>query len=265
MSGFKNPFALKDGSIITISDALLDSNSSSCDYLCPSCSEKLKLRTGETNSCHFSHSDVLICSRLRSYMSGLNYFIKDFLENEPFFVIPKLECFYVLKPNCKFDENSFGKEIFFTSQNESYKYSKERSILISNPIKISFDKIEIEYLHGFPEKVIAYYHNKKLAFVAVPPVDIISKTFKMTGYKDCSTIGVNFPTSDFFSTATKPQILAYLNDNPDAFFWLSNNNETCKTEALQKINADNNYYQSKVKQRNFSRHFQSNAKYKQYK
>lgn len=184
-SDVKNPFALRDGRIITISDLNDDEHGLSCNSVCPFCHDRFEARLGEKRIHHFAHTGEG-CDQISAYLTGLYSFIKEFLSSGEQFPIPELGIsFYVGTRPLSIDgapgssRITYGKEpgMHYRFIHEAFFQSFESCDLIVEKNKR-------------PSALIAHFKGKRLAFVIKPPKTICND-FIAKPYEDIATIEIN--------------------------------------------------------------------------
>jgi hypothetical protein len=138
MEGAKNPFAIRNGKIITIKDLTPDERGLDCKSQCPACGGDFIARMGEVLVHHFAHSKEA-CDEVVAYTTGLYKLIHQILNNGVPFYVPALIIEY-----------SFSYKYVMTEQNvkdyvriiQEKVYVEDNAIKIADGREITFDTID---------------------------------------------------------------------------------------------------------------------------
>ena len=84
----KNPFGLRDGSIVTIEDISESERGKKCGCVCPSCGAALIARKGEEREHHFAHDPNHPCDERIAMMISSYTLLKEALEEKGEFCYP---------------------------------------------------------------------------------------------------------------------------------------------------------------------------------
>lgn len=85
----KNPFGLRDGSIVTIEDISESERGKKCGCVCPSCGAALIARKGEEREHHFAHDPNHPCDERKAMMISSYTLLKEALEEKGEFHYPE--------------------------------------------------------------------------------------------------------------------------------------------------------------------------------
>lgn len=87
MSEIRNPFAKRNGRIITINDLSQDENGLKCNCECPACGGIFVARMGEVRVWHFAHSGEP-CEAKKQFINSIYQFVAQALEDKGYFYFP---------------------------------------------------------------------------------------------------------------------------------------------------------------------------------
>ncbi len=161
-------YALKDGKAIHISEV---ESGLKCNCICPACGEPLIARKGQKLIHHFAHKANSECEY--GYQTSLHLAAKDILSKHKTMVVPAVVI-------------------------DFYQHGgSDKRVKISEPKKISFDKIVLERKQGeiIPD-VIAYVGNKKLYIEIFVTHSIDEKKLSRIKAENISTIEVDLSNTD---------------------------------------------------------------------
>lgn len=136
----KNPFAIRDGKVISVSDLSPEESGLACNCSCYFCHVPMIARMGQVNVKHFSHSGTG-CNEEKTFRVLLYRLLKEVLEERCHMQLPGLYINYRL-PIFPSDEEKAKKSIMF-----SYKPFHSKDFIckeIIKPILLIVD--ECEYL-----------------------------------------------------------------------------------------------------------------------
>ncbi len=100
----KNPFGLRDGIIVHISDITKAENGLRCQCVCPHCNSVLIARLGNTNVHHFAHRNEDCTFALET---ALHFFAKQVLEETKYICLPEVEYIWHGRKTVLYPESSF--------------------------------------------------------------------------------------------------------------------------------------------------------------
>jgi hypothetical protein len=231
MSILKNPFAIKDGKTIVISDLNDYERGADCNCKCPLCNanfiSKFSKRIGGRISDHFAHAKGFKCDEHDSYLMGLYSLIKHFIENDRKLYIPALFAYvnipdYIIKEDFIITEESLNPYIGLTIEGKGI-YSKKYIVYESK--EMTFDSCEIEInSKGLAEALILTCGNRKLAIKINPP-STFCKDFYASPYKDFDIATLVFDASGFndeFYTLKSDELRKLIMSQKALWYWLNN-------------------------------------------
>ena len=209
MREVKNPFAIRDGQIITIEDVPDSERGFACNSFCPNCGQRFQARIGKERIPHFAHEEGA-CDSVVSVMKGLYKLLVQGILMEGYYRYP--DCYaYSRFPQYAFVSETDGEKYIYVSSEAEHGYS---TVIRSEIIPVS--DIDIIYnSKDIPEAALITYQEHKLALVIVQPSSIC-KTYNIKPYKDYSTVIVNHPI-DLYHTSSQDMFKEMINNQ----FWLS--------------------------------------------
>lgn len=227
----KNPFAIRDGHIITINDLPASENGLRCKCFCPYCKGSFEARMGEINRWHFAHTNAG-CDEETAYLCGLYEVLRERLILKPFSLPACSICFRMPKdPHVRVDLDNLKDYVFCRTmpvkQEEVLKTFSQSSIPFQNAEIIKTGN------NQRPEAIRATLGNKELYFVITPP-DSVCREFSSKPYNGKSTIEINLRKQAKKLDTGKIEDDYALFESPEVCHWLWSN----KAEAfIEEINA----------------------------
>jgi hypothetical protein len=110
MEGAKNPFAIRNGKIITIKDLTPDERGLDCKSQCPACGGDFIARMGDVLIHHFAHSKEA-CDEVVAYTTGLYKLIHQILGTGVAFYVPALVVTYRFSYKYELDESNISDHV----------------------------------------------------------------------------------------------------------------------------------------------------------
>lgn len=227
----KNPFGLRDGRLVLISDLGEGERGLACKCVCPNCKEPFEARLGRIRVHHFAHSGAG-CDETAAYLAGLYGFIKEYLETHAI-LLPEVRVYYsvnawnntiITKENCR-------EEIRLSPEGVSWP----RCRVANQAVSVRFDRVEIiKEKNERPEALLACYREKRMAFVVTPP-ETVCRKMQAKPYEDIATLEVLLSDkADLISRVTSKEMESFFSD-PENYQWIS----TPSVEKLiPEINAE---------------------------
>ncbi len=229
----KNPFAVRDGAVITISDISERERGLDCNCYCPHCHGRFEARLGAIRIHHFSHLSGG-CDEEAAFVSGLYSLFLEYIVNNDV-VIPKLSVFWA------YSKHAYTKEDFFERISYVPTMGRNNEELLLNQKQLRFESAEIAHKNNLPCAILAHCKGRTLAFCLVPP-PTVCKTYSAKAYKEISSLAVDLHTLDF-NAMNREQLFESFARKLRSARWLFN----CRTiDALEKINQKNSQWQETV-------------------
>ena len=226
----KNPFAIRDGQIITINDIPSDENGLRCNCFCPHCKGSFEARMGKVRTWHFAHT-TSGCDAELAYLSGLYEMLRSFILSEPV-NLPELDIYFRMSryQTDYLDAANLRNRISFCQEHDDCV-----QVAHYRESRIKFETAEIikSGSNERPVAVEASVGGKTLAFVITPP-DTVCKDYYPKAYKECSTVEVGLRDyGERIVHADRNRINELLRDR-NLYRWLwSNKAENC----IDNVNA----------------------------
>lgn len=99
----KNPFGLRDGIIVHISDITKAEKGLRCQCVCPHCDSVLIARLGDKNVPHFAHVKEDCSFGLET---ALHFFTKQVLEETKYIRLPNVTYYWQTRENVLYPEHT---------------------------------------------------------------------------------------------------------------------------------------------------------------
>ncbi len=229
----KNPFAVRDGAVITISDISERERGLDCNCYCPHCHGRFEARLGEIRIHHFSHLSGG-CDEEAAFVSGLYSLFMEYIVNNDV-VIPKLSVFWA------YSKHAYTKEAFFERISYVTTMGRYNEELLLNQTQLRFESAEIAHKNNLPCAILAHCKGRTLAFCLVPP-PTVCKTYSAKAYKEISSLAVDLHTLDF-NAMNREQLFESFAQKLRFAKWLFNSRAI---DALDRVNQKNSQWQEKV-------------------
>ena len=99
----RNPFAMRDGRMLLISDLTGDERGLKCRAVCPECKGAFEAKMGEVKVHHFAHTKDA-CDETAAFIKSLLLFVKQMIEDDGTFTSDKEEVrlFFKLKKSTEY-------------------------------------------------------------------------------------------------------------------------------------------------------------------
>jgi len=192
MVDLKNPFGLRNGKIITISDIPEEERGLSCDCVCPLCRDRFEARMGTKRRHHFAHNGEG-CDQIAAYLTGLYMSLQGLLLAEAF-PLPELGISFrngwtPLTESA--DRYNAGRFVYGRNP------SMDEYRMISKAVAIKFESTEIVSSEKSrrPKALLAHFHGRTLAFVIKAP-DTVCKEFDAHPYQNMATVKIDLTSCE---------------------------------------------------------------------
>lgn len=236
----KNPFGIRNGKVIVISDLSEAERGLRCHCSCPNCNGELVARMGDIKIHHFAHTKDA-CDETVAFVTGLFHLIMQLIHDTGSFRAPSLVVAYHL-PYTGMTKENVEQYVQIIQAYQQNLYGD--SIVIAEGKVFSVNSIEL--MHNKKKQadaLIITAKQRKLAVRILPPPDCKSVT--MNPYMDLPTLVFDARDIDFHSM-TSAGIKSELIDNKRRWRWISNGKVTTvynrvygeyqkQQEELQKI------------------------------
>jgi hypothetical protein len=217
MSYLKNPFGLRNGIIVLISDLSINQRGAKCGCVCPNCGGELIARMGEVVAHHFAHTKDA-CDETAAFMHGMFHIIMQFIQESKEFYAPALaaSCKFP-SPNIGMTRETVGQFVQIVHEDDEFF---ENIVVIAEGRIVNVDDAEIAYnTKSQAEAIVIAVGKKKLAIRVQPPQ--ICKAITPSPYLDLPTLVFDASDIDFHSM-TSEGVKAETLSNPRRWTWLAN-------------------------------------------
>ena len=216
----KNPFALRDGKIIVISDLTLAERGLKCGAVCPECKGEFKAKMGEVKAHHFAHTKDA-CDETAAFIKSLLLFVKQMIEDEAAFYAPALKLVYRMT-NYEFDREDIGEYVRIVTDDQDLDFGKHKMV-VCDESKFRVDINGVEMIldgKGRAEALIVKVKNRenRLAVRVWPPR--LCKSEIPRPFGDLPTLVCDAREIDFYD-APSEQIIAHLKEHK-IWHWIQN-------------------------------------------
>jgi len=218
MDRLRNPFAIRNGSVIMIEDLSLQERGLNCHCKCPACNGDFIARMGDIKIHHFAHSKDA-CDEALSYTAGLYRLIQQILGNGIPFYIPALVIAYTIPNDVLLDEYNIDSHIKFVRES----YDRPNSMLVSAGRYIAFESAElcVDRKNRIQALELTFM-NSRIALKVVPP-DTVCKKTTVSPHKDIATLALNFTDdAEKIQTSNSKMFQEYLLSKRLDKHWVSN-------------------------------------------
>lgn len=213
MTILRNPFALRNGEIITIEDLTESERGISCQCICPSCKAPFEARLGKKRAHHFAHTGVG-CSEETAYIHGLFLLLKEYVESGNPICLPALSFFFSASTRITFDKTNLLDYIGF-----EWLHQYDTVVNCMPGKSVFFDHAEIIFKGERPSILILSKKESKLAVVVKPPASVCKET-NPKRYRDLATVVLDLQDYDYeISGGKKEEIFRFLQTDR-LFRWL---------------------------------------------
>ncbi len=214
----KNPFALRDNSVVMIEDISIDEKGLRCNCICPSCKEPFEAKMGDIRRHHFSHSGKG-CDEINAYLTGLYMLLNEFFSNGNKLKLPSAVVGFSLSDNYCLTEENVAENTWLCKKTRN----KDNEIVLFDGSEVEFDSSYVKVGNdGRPSAIIAQSNGRKLAIRITPP-DTVCRNGEAKRYKDYPTIEVDLSDlEDQLQQFKKADFYNYLSENEDIYRWIYN-------------------------------------------
>ena len=218
MEKLRNPFAIRNGSIIMIEDLTMSERGLRCQCKCPACNGDFIARMGEIKVHHFAHGKDS-CDEVIAYTSGLYKLISQILGHRIPFYVPALVISYSLPYNGVLDINNVDSHIKIISEN----YDIANKLVVSAGRHISFESVDLCFNKKNHIQALELTHmGSKMAIKVMPP-DTICKTAAVSPHKDMATLVLDFSgDAEMIQTSNSKAFQNYLLSEHPKKYWIYN-------------------------------------------
>ena len=213
MSILRNPFALRNGEIITIEDLTENDRGINCNCICPSCKAPFEARLGKRRTHHFAHTGAG-CSEETAYIHGLFLLLKEFVESGNPICLPALSFFFNASTRITFDETNLLDHIGF-----EFLHSYDTVVNCMPKKKVYFDQAELIFKSDRPSVLVLSKKESKLAVVVKPPASVCKETIPKK-YRDLATVVLDLQDYDYELTGSKKEEIFQFLQTDRLFRWL---------------------------------------------
>ena len=233
MADLKNPFALRDDTVVMIEDVPSSERGLKCKCVCPACKGPFEARLGNIRVHHFAHNGEG-CDEEIAYLNGLYLLVQEFILNNKI-ILPALNIYW------SHQTTEFTEDNFF----DRVRYVAEPGIDEKTPVtkatRIKIETAEIYYTAKKPIALILGVHSKQMALCIRPPANCC-KEFKVKRFKDYATLELNADGISF-SELKKEQILKEIAKRFEDGQWIYN---PTAIRAINTINENNNTWREQI-------------------
>ena len=230
MVALRNPFAVKNGSIILIEDLSANERGLKCGCHCPACNGEFIARMGKIKVHHFAHSKEP-CDEVVAYTSGLYRMIHQILADGSPFYVPALALTYDTTKSSIMNEENVGTYIRLLREHQRNRHK----VIVSKGRYIEFENVELfRDKKNVIQAIKMEYRGSKMAIKIMPP-DTVCKIGSVSPLKDIATLVIDF-TNDgdiiqsFDSAGFKEYLLA---DKADKYWIFNPKVETAYPRILE--------------------------------
>jgi len=187
MDGLRNPFAVRDGSIILIEDLSEHERGLQCHCQCPACDGAFIARMGDVKVHHFAHSKDA-CDEVLAYTTGLYRLIHQVLSGGCPFYVPALVVSYSFPAGGVLNAHNISSYVKIATD----KYRSNSKMTVSPGRYITFNCAEIILdSKGNMEAIELAHKNSRMAIKVMPP-DTVCKSGTVTAHKGLATLVLDF-------------------------------------------------------------------------
>ena len=218
MSILKNPFAVRDGKTVFISDISANERGIKCACHCPNCAGEFIARMGDVRVKHFAHSSNP-CDEVVAYITGLiNMIYQVLIDSDPLYV-PALIASYTLPYRDVLDETNVESHVKIVS--ESYVGSNR--IDVSPGKYVRFDNVEIIYdKHNNAQAIEVSVGAAKMAIKVMLP-DTVCKIGSISRHADLATLVIDFKNDyEIIQSSTTESFKKSLLSDAVSKYWVYN-------------------------------------------
>ena len=218
MNVLKNPFAVRDGKTVFISDIPANERGLKCACHCPNCAGEFIARMGDVRVKHFAHS-TNPCDEVVAYITGfINMIYQVLTDSDPLY-IPSLIASYTLPYHDVLDETTVESHVKIVSEN----YVGSNRIDVSPGKNVCFDNVEIVYdKHNNAQAIELSVGTAKMAIMVMLP-DTVCKTGNISRHADLATLVFDFKNDyDKIQSSTTESFKKSLLSDAVSKYWVYN-------------------------------------------
>ena len=213
----RNPFAIRNGQSILISDLTPNERGAKCQCQCPHCKGAFNARMGNINKHHFAHS-MNPCDEVVAYTTGLYKHIFQILSSGKPFHVPALMITHSFV-NRLIDESDAESLISIVKGDRVDK----DSILVSKGNDIVFERVELSYDTKNHIQAIELSLKGRIMAIKVMPPDTVCKLGAARPHKDIATLVLDFTKCyKFIQNANSDAFSEFLLSSNLVKDWISN-------------------------------------------
>lgn len=261
MSDLKNPFGLRNGSIIMIEDIPPTERGLRCNCVCPACGDSFEARLGSVRVHHFAHSGEG-CDEEVAALTGLYMLVREYILSNTFH-LPALTLFWS-NYDTPFTEENFDNRVHY-----SKTHKNEQAIVVIPPKVVRFEEASIKTQGNRPTAIILTFHSHQMALCITPPSTVCKKRWPLKPFQNLATI--QFDASRIpFSQKQKNQLMKLIADQMKLCKWVYSPKAN---QAIDKINDLNQSWLREkqereriaIRRQKDKRRFQEQRRYEQKK
>lgn len=211
----KNPFGVRDGKVIVISDLSPGERGLQCGCLCPHCHGNLLARMGEKKVHHFAHTKDA-CDETAAFLAGLFQLFLQIIHETSRFYAPALVVAYQL-PSTGMTETNVQNYVRIIPEHE--KKGLPNTIPVAQGKEFPVENVSLaRNTKEQPEALLISVKGRQLAIRILPPSTCKIVTPKP--YHDLSTLLFKAGDMDFHTLSSNKIRQELL--NAARWSWLSN-------------------------------------------
>ena len=195
MSNFvKNPFGMRNGKLITISDLSDNERGAQCNCVCPDCEGKFLARIGSIRTPHFAHEKDSMCDPEKAFKESLYMFLREAISDTNSFNYPGLYGFCTVFDVWKTATRKDIESIVVYSDIAMPPECDYEEIIAAKTVSIVSAEIQRDS-KKLPQALLIKHIDAKgaehlLAIQIVLPPNVC-KTFEAKQYKKYPTLAIN--------------------------------------------------------------------------
>lgn len=184
MGEVRNPFGVRNGRIVTISDLSLDERGHNCNCLCPDCGGHFIARLGDVRKHHFAH-DGSPCDPVRAIMTSLYMLLQEAVDETQHFTFPNCYGVFSVFP---VERIATWQDIRCRIQHFSIPKENGEQLIEARSFEISASELVRNGVNE-PQALILTEKTKQrqLAIVLVPPESVCKRPVPKP-FRDYSTV-----------------------------------------------------------------------------
>jgi len=227
----KNPFGIRNGKPIVISDLTEDERGLKCNSVCPQCNGKLEAKMGNIKVHHFAHTKD-DCDETLAVTKGLFMLIEHMINNGRTFYAPPLVISYMANYLTEpVTINDFKDVIEIKSKVNS---SNDYELIKGNSFDVKGIELRTNSKNRVEALVVTSSSDRQLAIRILPPPNIC-KVEKLLPFENFSTLICNASDINFYEN--KSYDIINILKNHDRWYWLNNHKiEDFSNKIVDDIN-----------------------------